>query len=102
MANSSHDNPETDKKGGPHRVFSVGAFLLVTLFVWLIFDNLALGILFGLMAAGGLEVAQRTTDKKTKFLLRTQIGFDFAGPRLSRSHIRLIRQRAVLGVQAGH
>ena len=29
----------------------VGAFILVAAFVWIVFDNLALGLIFGLMAA---------------------------------------------------
>lgn len=32
--------------------FAVGTFLIVTAFVWLVFHNLALGIVFGLIAGG--------------------------------------------------
>jgi hypothetical protein len=32
--------------------FGIGAFLLVAGFVWLVFDNLALGLIFGLFAGG--------------------------------------------------
>lgn len=32
--------------------FAFGAFLLVAAFVWIVFDNLALGLLLGLFAAG--------------------------------------------------
>ena len=50
--------------GPPRAAFNAGAFLLVFAFVWLVFDNLALGLVFGLMAAGGSEVAQRTATRK--------------------------------------
>jgi len=52
--------------GGAARrgAFNVGAFLIVFGFVWLVFDNMALGLLFGLVFAGGAEVAQRATGKK--------------------------------------
>ena len=33
--------------------FGVGAFLLVATFVWIVFDNLALGLIFGLLAGAG-------------------------------------------------
>lgn len=33
--------------------FGVGAFVLVAAFVWIVFDNLALGLLFGLLAGAG-------------------------------------------------
>ncbi|WP_291137757.1 hypothetical protein [Erythrobacter sp.] len=35
------------------------AFVLVWLFVWLVFDNLALGLIFGLLAAGAAAKASR-------------------------------------------
>ena len=34
--------------------FALGAFVLVAAFVWIVFDNLALGLLFGLVAAGAV------------------------------------------------
>ena len=33
--------------------FGVGAFVLVAAFVWIVFDNLALGLIFGLLAGAG-------------------------------------------------
>ena len=33
--------------------FGVGAFALVAAFVWIVFDNLALGLVFGLLAGAG-------------------------------------------------
>lgn len=36
------------KKAG----FAFGAFMLVAAFIWIVFDNLALGLLFGLFAGG--------------------------------------------------
>lgn len=33
--------------------FGVGAFVLVAAFVWIVFDNLALGLVFGLLAGAG-------------------------------------------------
>lgn len=37
--------------------FAVGAFVLVAGFVWIVFDNLALGLVFGFIAAGTAETA---------------------------------------------
>ncbi len=33
--------------------FGVGAFVLAAAFVWIVFDNLALGLIFGLIAGAG-------------------------------------------------
>jgi len=44
---------------------SFGAFLLVFLFVWIVFDNLALAFLFALMVGGGAEAVQRAAANKT-------------------------------------
>jgi len=33
--------------------FGVGAFVLVAAFVWIVFDNIALGLVFGLLAGAG-------------------------------------------------
>ncbi len=43
----------------------VGAFILVAAFVWIVFDNLALGLIFGLMAAlaAGKAVSASTPAK---------------------------------------
>lgn len=35
----------------------VGAFIVVAAFVWIVFDNLALGLIFGLMAAAAAAKA---------------------------------------------
>ena len=53
----------TDEEGRGHGKTNFATFIVVFLFVWLVFDNLALGLLFGLVAGGGSEVAQRATDK---------------------------------------
>ncbi len=43
----------------------IGTFLLVAGFVWIVFDNLALGLLFGLLAgAGGATAAAKAEDKR--------------------------------------
>jgi hypothetical protein len=47
-----------------HGAINAAAFLLAFIFVWLVFDNLALGLLAGLIIGGGSEVAQRATYKK--------------------------------------
>jgi hypothetical protein len=39
--------------------FGVGAFVLVAAFVWIVFDNLALGLVFGLLAGAGAGKAVR-------------------------------------------
>lgn len=40
--------------------FGIGAFLLVAGFVWIVFDNLALGLIFGVFA--GLAVNSRRSE----------------------------------------
>lgn len=45
--------------------FNLAAFLIVFLFVWLVFDNFALGLIFGLFFSGGSEIAQRAAAKKS-------------------------------------
>ena len=47
------------KKSG----FAFGAFVLVAAFVWIVFDNLALGLIFGFIAAGAVGSAK--TSKQT-------------------------------------
>lgn len=48
------------KKAG----FGVGAFLLVAGFFWLVFDNLALGLIFGLFAGGMAATKAREKDSQ--------------------------------------
>ena len=42
----------------------IGGFVLAATFVWLVFDNLALGLLFGLVAAGGGIAMTKNKEKK--------------------------------------
>ncbi len=60
-----HDaEPETpEKPTGTSQSTNLVAFLVTFGFVWLVFDNMALGLLFGLMIAGGSEAAQRAKNK---------------------------------------
>ena len=44
--------------------FGVGGFLLVAGFCWLVFDNLALGLIFGFFA--GCVVATRARERDAK------------------------------------
>ncbi|MCI5043284.1 MAG: hypothetical protein MRY72_01185 [Aquisalinus sp.] len=60
------DTPETsekDERPKPKAAFNLGAFLLAFLFVWIVFDNMALGLLVGLIAAGGSHAAQSAAGK---------------------------------------
>ncbi|MEO1405036.1 MAG: hypothetical protein AAFV54_00915 [Pseudomonadota bacterium] len=57
------NDPQTDPKPGTKMSFNLVAFLVVFGFIWLVFDNMALGLIFGLIFAGGSEVAQRTSKK---------------------------------------
>lgn len=52
----SEEPPPAQRRRGP---LNGGAFVLVFLFVWIVFDNLALALIFGLFALGGAEAAQR-------------------------------------------
>ncbi len=60
MSETPEDNPSGSMKRAG---INLGAFLIAFLFVWLIFDNMALGLLVGLLFAGGGEAAQRAADK---------------------------------------
>ena len=42
---------------------NLGAFLVVFVFIWVVFDNLALALLFALVFAGGGEAVQRAAKK---------------------------------------
>lgn len=53
------DAAKAQRRRGPA---NVGAFLVVFLFVWLVFDNLALALIFGIFAGGGSEAIQRKLD----------------------------------------
>lgn len=55
-----HQDAETSK---PKASLNVGAFLLVFGFVWLVFDNFALALIFGFIFAGSAEVAQRKLNQ---------------------------------------
>ena len=43
---------------------NIGTFIVVAAFVWIVFDNLALALLFGLAFAAGGEVVQRSQTGK--------------------------------------
>jgi hypothetical protein len=60
------DDIEPAQRGKPRASINFGAFLLAFLFVWLVFDNFALGLIFAFFAAGGSEAAQRAVNKKPK------------------------------------
>lgn len=49
---------------GLGRTVDIGAFVVVLLFVWLVFDNFALGLLFALMLGGGAAAARRAGRRK--------------------------------------
>ncbi|MEE4271488.1 MAG: hypothetical protein V2I67_07440 [Thermoanaerobaculales bacterium] len=42
---------------------NIASFLAAFVFVWLVFDNAALGLIVGLVVGGGSEMARRTTSK---------------------------------------
>ncbi|NNC93487.1 MAG: hypothetical protein HKN80_13455 [Acidimicrobiia bacterium] len=62
--NENQDATPEEDRGRPRGAINVASFLLAFLFVWLVFDNLALGLLAGLIFGGGSEVAQRAADKR--------------------------------------
>lgn len=45
-------------------LINLAAILMTFLFVWLVFDNLALALIFAMFVGGGSEVAQRAAAKK--------------------------------------
>ncbi len=54
---------EEGSRGRRRGPINVASFLLAFSFVWLVFDNVALGLLAGLIFGGGSEMAQRATGK---------------------------------------
>jgi hypothetical protein len=57
-----HLTAENWKRAG----INLGAFLLVFVFIWVIFDNLALALIFALIFAGGGEAVQRAAKSDRK------------------------------------
>ena len=57
------DDPENKPASQSKMSFNLVFFLVVFGFIWLVFDNLALGLIFGLIFAGGSEMAQRQANK---------------------------------------
>lgn len=55
------DPADATRSGGPFNGF---AFLVTFFFVWLVFDNFAVGLIIGLFAGGGTGLAQRSINKK--------------------------------------
>lgn len=57
---------DQDRKGGTGQrgPMNFAAFFMTFLFVWVVFDNLALALIFAAFAAGGSEVAQRAAKKE--------------------------------------
>jgi hypothetical protein len=65
MTKSDDNNPQPPSSAPARRAgINIAAFLLVAGFVWIVFDNLALGLLFGLAFAAGGEVVQRSRSGK--------------------------------------
>ena len=61
--NQDQDAIEEEGHGQRRGPINAASFLLAFLFVWLVFDNFALGLLTGLIFGGGSELAQRATGK---------------------------------------
>lgn len=59
--NESDHRPKSDRL--TRTGVNLGAFVVVLGFIWLVFDNLALALLFALVFAGGAEAAQRVSKK---------------------------------------
>ncbi|NNU17669.1 hypothetical protein HK107_15160 [Parvularcula sp. ZS-1/3] len=51
--------PQPDKEGGAGIGLDLGAFLIAFVFVWVVFDNLALGLLAGVIFGGGSRAARK-------------------------------------------
>lgn len=58
--------PETpEKPAGTRQSTNLVAFLVTFGFIWLVFDNMALALIFALLIAGGSEAAQRAKNKSS-------------------------------------
>ena len=59
------ETPEKKAEGQWKRAgINLSAFLIAFVFVWIVFDNIALALLFALLFAGGGEAVQRAANKK--------------------------------------
>ena len=62
--NPNESPPSGEPDGRPRGAINLVSFLIPFLFVWLVFDNMALGLLAGLVFGGGSAAVQRAADKK--------------------------------------
>jgi hypothetical protein len=60
---SADDKKAETSDGWRRGGINLGTFVVVLSFIWLVFDNLALALLFALIFAGGAEAAQRASKK---------------------------------------
>jgi len=56
--------PVTNGPARPQGAINLAAVLLTFFFVWIVFDNLALALIFAAFAGGGSELAQRAANRK--------------------------------------
>jgi hypothetical protein len=60
MSDTPEKPPRGEKSEGVKRAgFSLGAFVVMFGFVWIVFENLALAMLAALFFAGGAQIVQR-------------------------------------------
>jgi hypothetical protein len=64
MSDAPEEPKGEDQNTGLKRAgFSVGTFVLAFGFVWIVFDNIALALLFGLALGAGAQAAQGAAKK---------------------------------------
>ena len=63
---TDHTDPDAPKTpAGTSQSTNLVAFLVTFGFVWLVYDNMALALIFALLIAGGSEAAQRAKNKQS-------------------------------------
>ena len=64
MSDAPEEPKGEDQNTGLKRAgFSLGAFVIVFGFVWIVFDNIALALLFALLFGGGAQAVQRAAKQ---------------------------------------
>lgn len=64
MSETPEEPPGGETSDGLKRAgFSLGAFVIILGFVWIVFDNLALALLAALIFGGGAQIVQRGREE---------------------------------------
>lgn len=57
------ENRDDQKPKGTRKSVNLAGFAIAFGFVWIVFDNVALALIFALLVAGGIEARQRSGNR---------------------------------------